>query len=66
MLHFHHSDVVSRNPGAALSASMADMPDDGYKTMVCAESARINRPMAPQGDKPSHLSVRIRLNPKIG
>ncbi|MEM7862441.1 D-hexose-6-phosphate mutarotase, partial [Morganella morganii] len=54
------------NPGAALSASMADMPDDGYKTMVCAESARINRPMAPQGDKPSHLSVRIRLNPKIG
>ncbi|MDW7793466.1 hypothetical protein [Morganella morganii] len=48
-----------------MSASMADMPDDGYKTMVCAESTRINRPMAPQGDKPSHLSVRIRLNPKI-
>ncbi len=66
VVHFHHSDVVCWNPGAALSASMADMPDDGYKTMVCAESARINRPMAPQGDKPSLLSVRIRLNPKIG
>ncbi|HCM61707.1 MAG TPA: D-hexose-6-phosphate mutarotase [Morganella sp. (in: Bacteria)] len=65
VVHFHHSDVVCWNPGAALSADMKDMPDDGYKTMVCVESARINHPMAPQGDKPSHLSVRISLSPAI-
>ncbi|MEG0280353.1 MAG: D-hexose-6-phosphate mutarotase [Morganella sp. (in: enterobacteria)] len=65
VVHFHHSDVVCWNPGAALSADMKDMPDDGYKTMVCVESARINHPMAPQGDKPSHLSVRISFSPKI-
>ncbi|GAA0330717.1 D-hexose-6-phosphate mutarotase [Morganella psychrotolerans] len=65
VVHFHHSDVVCWNPGAALSADMKDMTDDGYKTMVCVESARINHPMAPQGDKPSHLSVRVSLNPEI-
>lgn len=65
VVHFHHSDVVCWNPGAALSADMKDMTDDGYKTMVCVESARINHPMAPQSDKPSHLSVRVSLSPKI-
>ncbi len=31
VIHRHHGNVVARNPGPALSVSMGDMPDDGYK-----------------------------------
>lgn len=37
--HQHHLNVVGWNPGPALSVSMGDMPDDGYKTFVCVETA---------------------------
>lgn len=37
--HQHHLNVVGWNPGPALSISMGDMPDDGYKTFVCVETA---------------------------
>lgn len=39
--HENNSDVVAWNPGSELSVSMADMPDDGYKTMVCVETAQV-------------------------
>ena len=31
--------TVVWNPGAEMSKKIADMPDDGYKTMVCVEAA---------------------------
>jgi len=31
--------TVIWNPGAEMSKKIADMPDDGYKTMVCVEAA---------------------------
>ena len=40
--HENNSDVVAWNPGAELSVSMADTPDDGYKTMVCVETAQVS------------------------
>ncbi|CAM3976510.1 D-hexose-6-phosphate mutarotase [Rahnella bruchi] len=40
--HENNSDVVAWNPGSELSVSMADMPDDGYKTMVCVETAQVS------------------------
>ena len=36
------TETVVWNPGAALSAKMADMPDDGYRHMLCVEAAHID------------------------
>ena len=63
--HHHHSDVVTWNPGVELSCSMADMPNDGYKTMVCVETARISKPMNSAGEKPARLATTFRLRQKI-
>lgn len=63
--HHHHSDVVTWNPGVELSCSMADMPNEGYKTMVCVETARINKPLRSAGEKPARLATTFRLKKKI-
>ncbi len=62
--HHHHSDVVTWNPGVELSCSMGDMPNDGYKTMLCVETARISRPMKSAGEKPARLATTLRLRKK--
>lgn len=61
VVHHHHSNVVGWNPGPAISASLADMPDDGYKTFVCVESAVVTAPQKATADKPSRLSQTIRV-----
>jgi glucose-6-phosphate 1-epimerase len=38
------SDVVVWNPGAAVCATLDDMPADGFENMLCVEAARINAP----------------------
>jgi glucose-6-phosphate 1-epimerase len=38
-------DVVVWNPGAIKCAALADMPPDGWRRMVCVESAQIERPV---------------------
>ena len=40
------TDTVVWNPGADLCARLADMPDDGYRHMLCVEAARINQPVS--------------------
>ncbi|RWR03771.1 glucose-6-phosphate 1-epimerase [[Pantoea] beijingensis] len=62
--HHYHSDVVTWNPGAELSSSMADMADDGYKTFVCVETAHISTPMKSAGEKPARLAATLRLRKK--
>lgn len=62
--HHHHSDVVTWNPGVELSCSMADMANEGYKTMVCVETARINKPLRSAGEKPARLATTFRLKKK--
>lgn len=62
--HHYQSDVVTWNPGPALSCSMADMPNDGYKTMVCVETARISKPMKSAGETPARLGVTLRIRNK--
>ncbi|CDL80703.1 D-hexose-6-phosphate mutarotase [Xenorhabdus szentirmaii] len=57
--HAHHSDVVCWNPGAELSSSMKDMVPEGYKNMVCIETARIHRPLQPKNGSPDRLSMTI-------
>lgn len=43
--HSGFADVVVWNPGAQRCASLPDMPPDGYRAMVCIESARIAQPV---------------------
>lgn len=61
VIHHHHSNVVGWNPGPALSVSMADVPDDGYKTFVCVETACVTTPQKTTDEKPSRLAQTIRV-----
>ncbi|ANI29138.1 glucose-6-phosphate 1-epimerase [Yersinia entomophaga] len=58
--HHHQSDVVAWNPGPELSCSMQDMPNDGYKTMFCVETARVSQPMVAADEAPARLAMTIR------
>ncbi|PVZ85002.1 D-hexose-6-phosphate mutarotase [Serratia sp. S1B] len=58
--HHHITDVVAWNPGVELSCSMTDMPDDGYKTMVCVETAHVTKPLQVTKEHPARLAVKIR------
>ncbi|PKE28788.1 D-hexose-6-phosphate mutarotase [Rahnella sp. AA] len=55
--HENNADVVAWNPGSALSVSMADMPDDGYKTMVCVETAQVSHQHTSTHAAPARLAV---------
>ncbi|MDY1035366.1 D-hexose-6-phosphate mutarotase [Enterobacteriaceae bacterium RIT714] len=59
--HHHHSNVVGWNPGPALSVSMADVPDDGYKTFVCVETACVTAAQKTTANTPSRLGQTIRI-----
>ena len=61
VIHHHHSNVVGWNPGPALSVSMADVPDDGYKTFVCVETACVTTAQKASEEKPSRLGQTIRI-----
>ena len=39
------SNTVVWNPGGALCARLADLPPDGYRSMLCVEAAQIDRPI---------------------
>ncbi|HGX9223165.1 TPA: D-hexose-6-phosphate mutarotase, partial [Escherichia coli] len=47
--------------GPALSVSMGDMPDDGYKTFVCVETAYASETQKVTKEKPAHLAQSIRV-----
>jgi glucose-6-phosphate 1-epimerase len=55
--HHHFSDVVAWNPGAELAHKIADITDDGYKTYVCVETARVNKPLNASHAAPAKLST---------
>jgi glucose-6-phosphate 1-epimerase len=40
------TETVVWNPGAAVAATLADMPDDGFGHMVCVEAAKIDEPVS--------------------
>lgn len=58
--HHHMSDVIAWNPGVELSCSMADMANDGYKTMVCVETGRVSKPLVAAGEQPARLAATFR------
>jgi glucose-6-phosphate 1-epimerase len=49
VLHISQSanftETVVWNPGPVLCAALSDMPDDGYRHMLCVEAARIDTPV---------------------
>ncbi|MDR3430982.1 MAG: D-hexose-6-phosphate mutarotase [Rouxiella aceris] len=57
--HKHNSDVVSWNPGEKNSISMKDMADDGYKTMVCVETAAVTASQISTSAEPARLAMII-------
>ena len=59
--HHHNSNVVAWNPGPALSGSMGDMPDDGYKTFVCVETCCVTETQKASEEKPSRLTQTLRV-----
>ena len=59
--HHHNSNVVAWNPGPALSVSMGDMPDDGYKTFVCVETRCVTETQKASEEKPSRLTQTLRV-----
>lgn len=59
--HHQHSDVIAWNPGAELSASMADMADDSYKTMVCVETGCVSTPQVSKPGQPARLATTLRV-----
>lgn len=61
VVHHHHVNVVGWNPGPALSISMGDMPDDGYKTFVCVETACASATQKATEEKPARLAQTIKV-----
>ncbi|MCR6679707.1 D-hexose-6-phosphate mutarotase, partial [Escherichia marmotae] len=59
--HQHHLNVFGWNPGPALSVSMGDMRDDGYKTFVCVETAYASVAQKTSKDMPSRVAQSIRV-----
>ncbi|GKX62573.1 D-hexose-6-phosphate mutarotase [Pragia fontium] len=58
-IEIHHrnaTDVVTWNPGAEGASGMSDMENDGYKTMVCVETASVSNPVDVRNDRPQRLS----------
>jgi len=61
VVHHHQQNVVAWNPGPALSASMTDMPDDGYKTFVCVETAIVTATQKTTTGTPGRLGQTIQV-----
>lgn len=55
--HHNYSDVVAWNPGAELAKKISDIADEGYKTYVCVETARVNKPLEASQAAPARLST---------
>ncbi|MFG2292102.1 D-hexose-6-phosphate mutarotase [Streptomyces sp. NPDC048603] len=59
--HRGHSDVLVWNPGPELARGMTDVADDGYRTFLCVETARISEPLVATAGAPSRLAVTLRV-----
>lgn len=59
--HENNSDVVVWNPWIKRAAEIADMPNDGWETMLCIETACISLPLVSRQDEASELGVRFQL-----
>lgn len=63
--HQHNSDVVIWNPWVNRTKLIEDLPDDAYKTMVCIETACVNRLIRSSPNQSGKLGVKIEIE-KLG
>lgn len=63
LTHHNSTEVVTWNPWQSAATAMADMDDNGYKTMVCVETARIVQPLLVTPSQPQTLAVTIEIVP---
>lgn len=61
LTHHNNSEVVTWNPWQTGAKAMVDMVDDGYKTMVCVETARITKPLIVTPTQSEKLAVTIEI-----
>jgi glucose-6-phosphate 1-epimerase len=61
LTHHNGSEVVTWNPWQTAATAMADMDDDGYRTMVCVETARIIQPLIVTPTQSQTLAVTIEI-----
>ncbi|HET9172989.1 MAG TPA: D-hexose-6-phosphate mutarotase [Actinospica sp.] len=59
--HHGQTDVVTWNPGPALSKSMTDLTDEGYREFCCVETGRISAPMVSAEGRAARLGTTIRV-----
>lgn len=59
--HGGNSNIVVWNPWIERSKVNADMPDDGYRTMLCIETACVDAPLRATPAKPAVLSAIYRV-----
>lgn len=57
--HHNASDVVIWNPWREGAEKIEDMTAEGYKNMVCVETARINNPLVSTAEVPATLAVTV-------
>ena len=56
------TDAVIWNPGPTLAAGLADLPDDGYREMLCIEAANALSPVELPAGEQFHGQQRITLH----
>lgn len=59
--HFNNSNVVIWNPWIKRSKNISDLPDNAYKTMLCIETACIDKLMESTKSYPGKLGVHIKV-----
>lgn len=60
--HNANSNIVVWNPWQARSTAISDMPDDGYRTFVCVETACIDRPLVSRDQHPVSFGVQFSVS----
>lgn len=60
LTHNNHQDIVVWNPFDK-AKQMTDMDTNGYKTMLCVETACVSHPLHATEDKPAVLGMTIRI-----
>ncbi len=61
MTHYNHRDIVVWNPYDK-AQQIADMTEDGYKKMLCIETACINHALTATKDQPAVIGMTLHLD----
>lgn len=60
--HGNNSNIVVWNPWDAKAVTISDMPDDGYRTFVCVETACLDRPLVSHDQHPASFGVQFSVS----